>query len=142
MSYDHTCFHQHWFERIHTIFRHPGLPPEAKFLWMWLTTSQSATEAQQGCLYSYQQLSLAVNMPCAIIHRLLFTLKIMGCLRGALPVTYQKLDEAMTHEERKLVPCVPSVIFLHTQQALHQQQRGERFNRFNSGQPFRQDIHH
>ncbi|HRE33425.1 MAG TPA: hypothetical protein PLD88_15745 [Candidatus Berkiella sp.] len=129
MSYDHTCSHQHWLACIRTIYQHPGLAPAAKFLWMWLYANQNATESQQGCLYSYKQLSEAVNMPCEIIHRILFTLKIMGCLRGALPVTYQKLDEALTHEERKLLPCVPSFTFINQQQAFNQLMQGERFNR-------------
>lgn len=119
------CLNKHWLNHSQILFRHPALSQEAKALWRWLaTTQQSANKLTISCSNSIEQLSIAMNISCEDIHRHLLKLKLMGFLRGPLPILVEKLTFEMTVEVRKLVLCMPSKIFSNHEKALAQINEG------------------
>lgn len=98
-----------WFVHLKSLMNHPILKEDEKFLWCWLATL-NANNHQFSCSFTYEQLSIALNKPPKVIHRILFRLKTMGLLFGNIPIWYGVPSNEMIHQRRIVTLVMPSKI--------------------------------
>lgn len=100
------CACAQWFVHLEKIIHHPLLQADEKILWIWLAT-QCANNPSFSHSLSYEQIARAMNKPTRGIHRILFRLKIMGLLEGAIPIWYGEPTVEMVQEVRTIKLIMP-----------------------------------
>lgn len=95
------CFFLNLFTNLRILLDYSSLNHAEKCVLRWLAT-ECAMNVSHACNVSYEELSLALNLPCKTIHRALFRLRIMGFLHACIPIWYWKLTPEMCHTKREL----------------------------------------